>query len=132
MTALDVVAAVIDDGGRVLACRRAPGRSAEGRWEFPGGKIEPGEQPEAALARELREELDVDVAVGRMLRTDVTEVDGRGIRLTCFAATLAGPRPVASTDHDRLAWVRPTELGALHWADPDLPMVRELAGAPGH
>ncbi|WP_308492648.1 (deoxy)nucleoside triphosphate pyrophosphohydrolase [Microbacterium terrisoli] len=126
MSALDVVAAVIADGDRVLACRRLPERSAGGKWEFPGGKIEPGESAEAALAREIREELSVEVVVGRMLRADQTQVGGRGIRLLCFAATLAGGRPVASTDHDRLEWVRPTELAALDWADPDLPMVREL------
>jgi 8-oxo-dGTP diphosphatase len=126
MRALDVVAAVIVDGDRVLVCRRGPGTDA-GKWEFPGGKVESGETAAQALRREIREELGVDVRVGEVLRSDVTEVAGRGIRLTCLRATLTGPRPDASTGHDRLAWVRPAELPALDWAAPDLPMVAQLA-----
>lgn len=129
MTPLEVVAAVIIDGGRVLACRRRIDLAAGGRWEFPGGKIERGETPASALVREIREELGIGILVGAHLRSDDTDVAGRVIRLHCLRATLAGSRPTASLDHDRLAWVRPTELSALDWADPDLPMVRELTGA---
>ncbi len=128
MKPLDVVAAVIVHGGRVLACRRGEGKVDAGKWEFPGGKVERGESPAQALAREIREELGVDVRVGELLRSDVTDAAARSIRLTCLAATLAGPRPTASTDHDRMEWVRPTELAMLDWAMPDLPMVREIAG----
>jgi 8-oxo-dGTP diphosphatase len=128
MKALDVVAAVIVDGDRVLVCRRGPGTADAGKWEFPGGKVERGESAAQALRREIREELGVDVHVGEVLRSDVTDVAGRGIRLTCLRATLTGPRPDASTDHDQLAWVRPAELSALDWAAPDLPMVAELTG----
>ncbi|MBN9155521.1 MAG: (deoxy)nucleoside triphosphate pyrophosphohydrolase [Microbacterium sp.] len=127
---LDVVAAVVSDGGRILACRRSPGRPAAGRWEFPGGKVEPGEAPEAALVREIREELGVDIVVVGRVSTADTTVDGRIIRLTCFRAVLSGPRPTASTDHDRLIWCRPAELPALDWAEPDLPAVRLLAAEP--
>ena len=129
---LDVVAAVVSDGGRILACRRSPGRSAAGRWEFPGGKVEPGEAPEAALVREIREELGVDIVVVGRLSTADTAVDGRIIRLTCFRAVLVGPRPTSSTDHDLLLWCRPSELPALDWAEPDLPAVRLLAAEPDH
>ena len=128
MKPLDVVAAVIVHGGRVLACRRGEGKVDAGKWEFPGGKVERGESPAQALAREIREELGVDVRVGELLRSDVTDAAARSIRLTCLAATLAGPRPTASTDHDRMEWVRPTELAMLDWAMPDLRMVREIAG----
>ncbi|MBN9188662.1 MAG: (deoxy)nucleoside triphosphate pyrophosphohydrolase [Microbacterium sp.] len=129
---LEVVAAVIVDGGRILACRRSPGRSAAGRWEFPGGKVEPGETPEAALVREIREELGVEIAVAARVSTADTAVDGRVIRLTCFRAALAGPRPTSSTDHDRLLWCRPADLPGLDWAEPDLPAVRLLAAEPDH
>lgn len=128
MDPLEVVAAVIVDGDRVLACRRREGKPDAGKWEFPGGKVEPGETPGEALARELREELNVDVEVGEQLRSDVTDAAGRGIRLTCFAVRLKAGRPTASTDHDRLEWVRPTELPMLDWAEPDLPMVRQISG----
>lgn len=125
-TPLLVVAAVIWDAGSVLACRRAPGTSSAGRWEFPGGKVEPGETREDALRREVREELAVDIRVGRLLTSDDTTVAGRVIRLACYEATLEGDRPVASTDHDVLEWVAPGDLPARDWAEPDLPAVRLL------
>ena len=118
-----VVAAVIEHDGRLLACRRAPHKDAAGRWEFPGGKVEPGETPEAALERELREELDARIQVGRLLDRTVT---GR-VDLACYAARLAGPPPVGSTDHDALRWLRPDELAGLDWADADRPVVALLA-----
>jgi 8-oxo-dGTP diphosphatase len=127
---LEVVAAVVADGGRYLACRRRPERSAGGKWEFPGGKVEPGETAAAALVREIREELGVEVAPGAELCSADTEVGDRTIRLICLRATLTGPPPVASTDHDLLAWVAPADLSALDWAEPDLPAVRLLTAVP--
>lgn len=124
---LHVVAAVIIADGRVLACRRAQHTSEAGRWEFPGGKIEPGESPEAALVREIAEELGVDIAVTGHLTTDDTVVRGRVLRLVCLTAELAGPSPTESTDHDELRWVEPAALPGLDWAEPDLPAVALLA-----
>lgn len=126
---LHVVAAVIADGPHVLACRRRAGRDAAGRWEFPGGKVEPGESAVQALHREIREELSIDVEVFDELTTDDTRVGARVIRLTCLRARLAGPRPLQSTDHDLLAWLPPAELAGLDWAEPDLPAVRLLTSA---
>ena len=130
MQALLVVAAVIrsGDGRRVLACRRAPGKDAAGRWEFPGGKVEAGESPDAALAREIGEELGVRIRVGALLdRTVTVRRDGRAIDLACYDCRLDGATPVASTDHDELRWVDPAELAELQWAEADLPVVRMLA-----
>lgn len=123
-----VVAAVVVDGGRVLACRRAPHVREAGRWEFPGGKVEPGETPEGALAREIREELGVAIDVGELLDRSTTPVGDRAIDLACYRATLTAARPSASTDHDRLAWLAAGELAALDWAAPDLPAVRRISG----
>ncbi|CAM5523682.1 (deoxy)nucleoside triphosphate pyrophosphohydrolase [Leifsonia shinshuensis] len=119
---LRVVAAVIVRDGAVLACRRAPHKDAAGRWEFPGGKVEPGEAPAEALRRELREELGVEVRVGRLLDRSVT---GR-VDLACYAATLLGDPPSASTDHDALEWRRTDDLAGLDWADADRPVVAVL------
>ena len=124
--ALHVVAAVIRDGDHVLACRRAPHKASAGLWEFPGGKVEPDESPADALRREIHEELGVDIAVLDELTIDDTAVSDRVIRLTCMRATLPGPRPTRSTDHDRLEWVPVDELSTLEWAAPDLPAVRLL------
>ena len=117
---------MIHSGGALLAARRAPGRASVGQWEFPGGKVEVGEDLRTALAREITEELRVSVMVGEQLGDDVTLVDGRPIRLVSFAATLDGPRPTSSTDHDELRWVTTDELHELNWSKPDLPMVRRL------
>lgn len=125
--ALHVVAAVIADGDRVLACRRAPGRDAAGRWEFPGGKVEPGEAPEAALAREILEELGVPVQVRELLDRTVTHGGARSIDLACYWAELTGPAPERSTDHDALRWVERERLHELDWADADLAAVGALA-----
>lgn len=119
---LRVVAAVIVDGDRVLACRRAPGKDAAGRWEFPGGKVEAGETPEEALVREIREELGVPVRVGALLDRTVT---GR-VDLACYRTALTGEAPTASMDHDALRWVERSRLAHLDWAEADLPAVRLL------
>lgn len=121
---LQVVAAVIVRDGAVLACRRAPHKDAAGRWEFPGGKVEPGETPEAALARELREELGVQVRVGSLLDRSTTGT----VDLAGYATALAGEAPVASTDHDALEWRSTDDLAGLDWADADRPLVAVLAG----
>lgn len=121
---LQVVAAVIVRDDTVLACRRAPHKDAAGRWEFPGGKVEAGETPEAALARELREELGVELRVGALLDRSTT---GR-VDLAGYATVLAGDAPVASTDHDALEWHGTDDLGGLDWADADRPLVALLAG----
>ena len=97
--ALRVVAAVIQDGNRILACRRRPDKSAGGRWEFPGGKVEPSESAAAALRREILEELATEIRVIEELTTNETLVDSVVIRLTCFRAELAGAPPTTSTDH---------------------------------
>lgn len=125
--ALHVVAAVIIDQGRVLACRRKPEKSAGGLWEFPGGKVEVGESVEEAVRREIAEELSVDIRVLGELTTDDTVVGERTIRLTCMRARLASDKPTTSSDHDRLEWVTATELLDIEWAAPDLPAVRLLA-----
>lgn len=126
---VEVVAAVIRLDDRVLACRRRPGKAAAGFWEFPGGKVSDGESPESALRREIQEELATDVVVGDLLiASDAPEA---GIRLSCFWATVVGPMPVASTDHDELRWVTADELDSVQWAAPDLgavALVKHLLG----
>jgi 8-oxo-dGTP diphosphatase len=129
VTTIEVVAGVASQGDTVFACRRSPERSSGGRWEFPGGKVEVGERPEEALARELREELGADVSVGRLLDRSVVAVGALRIDLACYAVTFRDGPPVSSTDHDELRWVPRNRLAELDWASPDLPMVRLLTEA---
>lgn len=123
---LQVVAAVIVRDGLVLACRRNPDRSAGGLWEFPGGKIEPGESPEDALVREIREELGVGIVLGELIHRELTSTGDHVIDLSSYAAQLTDTEPTASTDHDLLRWLRVDDLAALGWARPDLPVVASL------
>ncbi|MCJ1701462.1 (deoxy)nucleoside triphosphate pyrophosphohydrolase [Rathayibacter festucae] len=126
MDVLEVVAAVIESDGRILACRRRPEKDAGGKWEFPGGKVEDGETHEQALAREIREELSVDIEVGELLTVDETAGSTRTIRLSCFWATLSSERPTSSTDHDSMLWATRSDLTPLEWAPADLPAVALL------
>lgn len=126
---LDVVGAVIvgsvDQRPAVLAFRRRPGKSAAGRWEFPGGKVEPGESHASALTRELVEELNICARVGRLAGRSAVEVNGTRISLSCYFIDTACI-PQVSSDHDRIEWVTADLARELEWADPDVPIVERL------
>lgn len=120
-----VVGAVILDSGRVLAAQRGPGKALAGLWEFPGGKIEPGESPSNALAREIEEELGCRVEVGDHVTTTTHEYEFGTIELATYYATLIGGTPTAS-EHSELRWVRFEDLQSLDWAPADLPAVATI------
>lgn len=123
-----VVGAVFHDGERFLACRKRPGKPLEGHWEFPGGKIEPGESPEQALAREIREELNLIAEVGQKVTTTTYEYDFATIELTTFYCTLVDG-DLRLTDHDDTKWVTSTEAAHLTWAPADIPAVEAIASS---
>ena len=123
---LRVVGAVIIDRDRTLAARRAPGKSAAGLWEFPGGKIEQGESPQQALIRELREELGVEVEVGWLIGRGIGTAGHHELHLDCYWARLRGAPPTASTDHDALEWLPREQLAGREWAEPDVPILEEI------
>jgi 8-oxo-dGTP diphosphatase len=124
---LRVAAAVIEREGRVLIARRAAGKAHAGLWEFPGGKIEPGEAPEQCLARELREELGVTCAIGEQIVTSMHRDAGGAIELLAFRAYhLAGD--FLPTDHSELRWVPPGELAAFAFSPADRAVVACLSG----
>ena len=87
---IEVVAAVIRRGDRIFATQRGYGEFKDW-WEFPGGKMEPGETPQQALVREIREELDTDIAVGSLIRTVEWDYPGFHLTMHCFWCTLASP-----------------------------------------
>jgi 8-oxo-dGTP diphosphatase len=118
-----VVAAVIERGGRILVSQRGPGAGQPGRWEFPGGKREPGEDDQAALARELREELGIELEVGPLMWT----ARAGPLVLRFFRCPwLPGlrPRPLGSV---QFRWVRREDLPALPFPPADAELVSALA-----
>lgn len=111
---MQVVAAVIFDGPRVMLTRRGAGRSHQGCWEFPGGKVEQGETPQAALSREIAEELALEIRVGELL----TVVRSQTIELSAYRAQVVTGVPELH-EHDRLEWLLPSELAALPMPELD-------------
>lgn len=123
---IDVVCGVVEDAeGRVLACLRPAGKHLGGLWEFPGGKVEDGESPRTALARELREELGVEVEVLGPLEPVPWQYERGPIRLLPFHCRIIRGEPVAH-EHERLCWCACHELGELAWAPADLPVLEQL------
>lgn len=121
MSAGLVVGAAIVRAGRVLAARRTT--EPVGRWELPGGKVEPGETPEDALVRELREELGVEARVEEWLpgRTRISDTH----TLAVAAVRITGdPAPI---EHDALRWLAAGELDDVTWADPDIPFLPSIS-----
>ncbi|MDX6225129.1 MAG: 8-oxo-dGTP diphosphatase [Frankiales bacterium] len=117
-----VVGAAIVRDGRLLVAQRAYPEELAGRWELPGGKVEPEETEVAALIRECREELGVDVVVGERVGRD--HAIGGGFLLRLYAATTTGD-PVAH-EHQSLAWVGAAELDTVAWLPGDRPLVPAL------
>lgn len=118
-----VVGAAILDGGRVLAARRTTPAEAAGRWEFPGGKVEPGETPDEALVREVAEELGCTIVVDGWLGGEVA-IGARYVLAVALARLTDGvPQP---HEHDRVRWLAADELDDVDWLQPDRPFLSEL------
>ena len=115
-----VVGVAVVRGGLVLAAYR-PG--PEGGWEFPGGKVEPGETEEQAAVREIREELDLEIKVGASLGPAVDI--SAAYRLHVYLASIVDREPVLR-EHAELRWFGAAELVEVDWLVPDRPFVREL------
>jgi 8-oxo-dGTP diphosphatase len=121
-----VTAAIIEQDGRILLARRSRGQDLEGRWEFPGGKQEPGETLAVCLERELREELALTVRAVAVFTENIHHYDGGAIRLVAlFAELISGE--VALSVHDRFAWVEKMRLLDYNLSPADIPIARKLA-----
>lgn len=129
---LVVGAVVVDDlrqPTRFLAAQRAYPAQLRGQWEFPGGKVESGEVPQAALARELREELDIVVKIGVEVTPDKslsTWPLKPGLEMRVWLVSTDRPEISPGTSHMQVKWVTPVQALDLNWLAPDLPIVRQI------
>lgn len=121
MKQIHVAAAVITDGTRVLATRRNYGEFAGG-YEFPGGKLEPGESGEEAIHREIREELKAEIAVDHLLGTVAYDYPNFHLTMDCYLCRLLD-RHITLTVHDCAKWLYPDEFDTVNWLPADLEAV---------
>ena len=127
MTTIVVTAAVIDRDGRFLVTKRQKGVHLEGYWEFPGGKCDAGESLEACLARELREELDVEARVGEEVFVTTHAYPERSVELHFFTCDLQGePRPLLGQE---MRWATREELATLEFPPADDELIQRLTRA---
>ncbi|MFC4058342.1 (deoxy)nucleoside triphosphate pyrophosphohydrolase [Planomonospora corallina] len=118
-----VGAAIVDGAGRVLAAQRADPPELAGGWEFPGGKVDPGEDDLTALVRECREELGVLIEAGEPVGGDWPLGTGRVLRV--WLAAIVEGEPEAK-EHSELRWLAPHELEDVTWLPADLPIARAV------
>lgn len=126
-TVLVVAVALIDVDGRVLIAKRPQGKTLAGLWEFPGGKVEPGERPEQALIRELKEELDIDVKESCLAPFVFAShaYDSFHLLMPLYLCR-RWEGVVAAREHDALAWVKPNKLSDYPMPPADEPLVAWL------
>ena len=122
---VDVVAAVVEVRGAFLVTRRIAGAHLAGMWEFPGGKVDAGETHEQALRREMREELDVDISIGRRCYDVQHAYPERVVALSFYECTLRGqPRPMLGQE---MRWVPRAELRSLGFPPADAELIAQLS-----
>lgn len=124
MKTIRVVAAIICREGTILTTQRGYGEFAGG-WEFPGGKLEPGEGAAEALVREIKEELDTTIAVGELLDTIEYDYPSFHLSMDCFLCTLTGEEPVLK-EHSQAKWIGPEELDTVEWLPADITIIEKL------
>lgn len=124
MKCIEVVAGIIRDSGKVFATQRGYGDFKDG-WEFPGGKVEPGETPQQALVRELKEELCVDVNVGDFLCTVEYDYPAFHLTMHCFFCSVVGGE-LTLLEHEAARWLSEADLHSVEWLPADVEVVKAL------
>lgn len=120
---------IVNEDGRILLARRGPGMDLEGLWEFPGGKIEPGETPEEGLRRELEEELGIAVEVGEFLAESQHEMPGKTILLQAWWCRLVGSDKIHPREHAEVKWESAGHLMDHEWCPADIPLALATVNA---
>lgn len=124
MKTIEVVAAIIIKEGKVFATQRGYG-DWKGWWEFPGGKIEPDEEPRAALVREIKEELDADISVGDLLETVEWDYTSFHLTMHCYICSL-NSESMHLNEHEASAWLTKETLNSVQWLPADLALLDKI------
>lgn len=124
MKIVRVAAAVIIDKGRVFATQRGYGEYKDG-WEFPGGKIEPGETPEEAIVREIREELEAEIEPVRLIDTVEYDYPGFHLSMDCFLCRLKSENIILK-EHEAARWLDKSSLYDVEWLPADLGLIEKI------
>ncbi|MDL2060112.1 (deoxy)nucleoside triphosphate pyrophosphohydrolase [Mesosutterella sp. AGMB02718] len=124
MKRIEVVAAIIHHEGKILATQRGYGDFKDG-WEFPGGKVEPGETPQEAIVREIREELEVTIRPERLVTTVECDYPKFHLTMHCFLASVA-EGSITLLEHEAAKWLGKDELDTVAWLPADVEAVQKL------
>ena len=124
MKNIHVVAAVIEKDGRIFATQRGYGDYKDW-WEFPGGKMEPGESPEEALAREIREELDTEISVGKLITSVEYDYPKFHMLMDCFMCSIVSG-DLKLLEHEAARWLSADELWDVKWLPSDIRVIEEI------
>ncbi|MDY4163309.1 MAG: (deoxy)nucleoside triphosphate pyrophosphohydrolase [Sutterella sp.] len=128
MKRIEVVAAIIRHEGRILATQRGYGDFKDG-WEFPGGKMEPGETAEEAVVREIREELKVEIVPEKLVTTVECDYPKFHLTMHCFLSSIRSGT-VSLVEHEAAKWLKPDELDSVDWLPADVEAVQLLKQMP--
>lgn len=125
MKTIEVVASIIRrEDGRILVTQRGYGEHKDG-WEFPGGKMEKGESPEAAIVREIREELEVEIEPEKLITTVEYDYPNFHLTMHCFLSKIVSGE-IVLTEHEAAKWLDKRELDSVAWLPADVEVVAEL------
>ena len=124
MRNIKVAAAIIEKDGKIFATQRGYGNYKDW-WEFPGGKIEAGESPQEALRREIREELDTEIAVGQLLTSVEYDYPEFHMSMDCFICTIVSGQ-LTLLEHEAARWLGAGELWQVRWLPSDIKVIEEL------
>jgi len=119
---IEVTAAILEEGNKIMIARRAHGKHLAGYWEFPGGKIEPKETPESCLFRELKEEFEIEASIENYIGESTFKYPDKTIKLLAYTCKIITGK-MKLNDHDKVVWIDLEEIVKYKLAPADLPLI---------